>query len=245
MKLYTFVSILIFMEATLNPPIPRSPSTPAPARLLELIRLHGPQTARELADRLSIGPVAIRAQLRTLESANLVERSIEPRPLGRPVARFRLTASADALFPKRYELFAGKLLDTLVSEHGVDALRAILSRWEDDLHAHLDRELPQEPSERLDALARHQSDHGFMAEVKRDADGSVSLVERNCPIAALAARYPEICEREAALFGRTLKWKTTLVSCQAKGDGVCAFRIGKPPRHQADGPEPKDHGGTP
>ncbi|HET9250699.1 MAG TPA: MarR family transcriptional regulator [Candidatus Eisenbacteria bacterium] len=214
-------------------PITQQTNALAPTRLLELIRLHGPQTAQELADRLSIGPVSVRAQLRTLESANLVERSIEPRPLGRPVSRFRLTASADGLFPKRYDLFAGKLLETLVSELGIDALRKILTHWEEALAAHLDRRLPADPSARLDALAQHQSSFGFMAEVRRGPDGSVSLIERNCPIAALAARYPEICEREAALFSRTLKWKTTLTSCQARGDGVCVFRIGRPPRPHA------------
>ena len=223
----------------MNAPIPQQANAPAPARLLELIRLYGPQTAQELAARLTIGPVSVRAQLRTLESANLVERTIEPRPLGRPVARFRLTSSADAYFPKRYELFAGKLLETLVSELGIDALRKILSRWEEALHAHLDERLPGDPSARLDALARHQTVHGFMAEVRRGPDGCVSLVERNCPIAALAARYPEICEREAALFSRTLKWKTTLTSCQARGDGVCEFRIGKPSR-----PDPNTIGGA-
>jgi len=231
------------MEATVNTPISRHTNAPAPTRLLELIRLHGPQTAQEIADRLSIGPVSIRAQLRTLESANLVERAIEPRPVGRPVARFRLTASADALFPKRYDLFAGELLDSLVSDFGIEALQKILSGWEDALHAYLDQRLPQEPSARLEALAKHQTSYGFMAEVKREADGSVALVERNCPIASLAARYPEICEREAALFSRTLKWKTTLVSCQAKGDGVCAFRIGKPPRPAADAPTHPEDGG--
>jgi predicted ArsR family transcriptional regulator len=65
-----------------------------------------------------------------------------------------------------------------------------------------------------------------MAEVKRDQDG-VTLLERNCPIATLAAKYPQICDREAALFSRTLGWKAHLVSCQAKGDGVCAFRVGR------------------
>ena len=230
MKPSTIISIRIYMEAPVKSPISHGANVPASVRLLELIRLHGPQTAGELAARLSIGPVSVRAQLRTLESANLVERAIESRPLGRPVARFRLTAAADAFFPKRYDLFAGKLLDTLVSELGIDALRKILLRWEEALAAHLDQRLPADPSSRLDALARHQTSYGFMAEVRRGPDGEVSLVERNCPIAALAARHPEICEREAALFSRTLKWKTTLTSCQARGDGVCVFRIGKPPR---------------
>ena len=66
-----------------------------------------------------------------------------------------------------------------------------------------------------------------MAEVRREPDGGVALIERNCPVATLAAKHPEICDHEASLFSRTLKWKTTLESCQARGDGVCVFRIGK------------------
>jgi predicted ArsR family transcriptional regulator len=65
-----------------------------------------------------------------------------------------------------------------------------------------------------------------MAEVRKESAG-FAIVERNCPIAVVAARHPEICDHEAALFGRTLKWKTTLVSCQARGGTTCVFRIGR------------------
>ena len=196
------------------------------AQILQWLRLHGPSTAEELAGKLGIGAVSTRAILRRLEAADLVAREFEPRPVGRPVGRYRLTAAADALFPKHYEAFAAQLLDTVVGELGPEALDTVLGSWEDQLHAHLDKELPKDPAARLDALAQHQTKYGFMAEVNRGPDG-VTLVERNCPIATLAARYPQICDREAALFSRTLGWKAHLVSCQAKGDGVCAFRVGR------------------
>jgi predicted ArsR family transcriptional regulator len=196
------------------------------AQILQWLRLHGPLTAEDLAGKLGITAVSTRAILRRLEAADLVAREFEPRPIGRPVGRYRLTSSADALFPKHYEAFAAQLLDTVVGELGPEALDAVLSSWEERLHAHLEEQLPREPAARLDALAQHQSKYGFMAEVKRDQDG-VTLLERNCPIATLAAKYPQICDREAALFSRTLGWKAHLVSCQAKGDGVCAFRVGR------------------
>jgi predicted ArsR family transcriptional regulator len=202
-------------------------------RLLGLLRTHGPQTALELAHRIGIGPVSVRAQLRDLEARGLVVRSTEHRPVGRPVARYALTPAADSMFPKRYDLFAAKLLETLVSELGIDTLRKILAHWEEALRAYLDERLPRDPKARLDALADHQSAHGFMAEVRRDSSG-VALVERNCPIAAIAAKYPEICEREAALFSRTLGWKTKLVSCQAHGDTCCVFQIGRAPRDSVE-----------
>jgi predicted ArsR family transcriptional regulator len=198
----------------------------ASERILASLRMDGPQTAAELAARFRITGPAIRAQLRPLVAAGLISRELEPRPLGRPAARYHLAAAADARFPKRYELFAGRLLETLVAELGIDALKRVLAKWEEDLHAYLDARLPPEPSARLQALAEHQTANGFMAEVRQDADG-VALIERNCPIATLAARHPEICDHEASLFSRTLKWKTTLESCQARGDGVCVFRIGR------------------
>ena len=196
------------------------------AQILQWLRLHGPLTAEDLAGKLGISAVSTRAILRRLEAADLVAREFEPRPIGRPVGRYRLTPSADALFPKHYEAFAAQLLDTVVGELGPEALDAVLSSWEVRLHAHLEGQLPKDPAARLDALARHQSKYGFMAEVKRDQEG-VTLLERNCPIATLAAKYPQICDREAALFSRTLGWKAHLTSCQARGDGICAFRIGR------------------
>jgi predicted ArsR family transcriptional regulator len=206
----------------------------AAREIAQLLREHGDLTAEEIARRRRSKTVVVRVHLRSLEGAGLVARTFEPRPVGRPVGRYRLTAAADALFPKRYDDFSAHLIEAMIAEHGEDAFRRILSRWEDRLHAHLDASLPAEPMPRLMALAKHQTAHGFMASVRTDQEG-VALVERNCPIAAIAARYPEICEAEAALFGRTLRWKTSLVSCQAKGDGVCVFRIGRRPSRVSAG----------
>ena len=225
----------------------------ASERILESLRTDGPQTALELAARFRITGPAIRAQLRPLVAAGLITReggtpgpsntgpsspartatpawtatAARTATLGRPAARYHLAPAADARFPKRYELFARHLLETLVAELGPDALKRVLSKWEEDLHAHLDVQLPKNPTARLQALAEHQTANGFMAEVRQDADGGVALIERNCPIATLAAKHPEICDHEASLFSRTLKWKTSLESCQARGDGVCVFRIGR------------------
>ncbi|HLQ65894.1 MAG TPA: hypothetical protein VK123_01530 [Candidatus Limnocylindrales bacterium] len=200
---------------------------PTPAdRIAETLRMRGPLTAADIAADHGCGVVAVRSQLRNLEAAGLVARTTERRPIGRPVSRYRLTGEAESLFPKRYDVFAARLTESVIREFGEDGLNRILARWEDDLHQRFDATLPANPSERLQALARHQTENGFMASVRTDEDG-VALVERNCPIVAIAARYPQICRHEAALFGRTLKWKTTLQSCQATGDAVCVFQIGR------------------
>ena len=200
----------------------------APKRLLTTIRLRGPLTAAELAREHGVGGATVRAQLRALEAAALVERSSERRPIGRPVARFGLTGRAEAHFPKRYETLARRLFEAIAEEWGADGIERILTRWENELHERFEARLPKEPRARLEALSAHQNENGFMASVRSDAEG-VALVERNCPILAVATRHPEICRHEAALFGRALRWKTTLVSCQATGGAACVFQVGRAP----------------
>jgi predicted ArsR family transcriptional regulator len=222
------------MTRRASPRAPRSPvPTEAPAsdatpadRIAKTLRLRGPSTAAEISSEHGCGVVAVRAQLRNMESAGYVTRAAERRAIGRPVSRYALAPGAEGFFPKRYDKLAERLVDAVVEEFGEEGLERILARWEEGLVRRFEATLPTEPSARLDALASHQTQNGFMASVQRDEDG-VALVERNCPIAAVASRYPQICRHEAALFSRTLKWKTTLRACQATGDAVCVFQIGR------------------
>lgn len=194
--------------------------------ILEALRMEGPRTATELAASLRFTPGAARVHLRRLEAEQLVTPTLERRPQGRPVARYALTPEADARFPRRHDLFASRFVATVIRLYGTEALERALSEWEESLLQRLDAILPDAPAERLEALARHQTEHGFMAAVRNDEDG-VALVEHNCPILDLAKAHPEICAMESSLFSRVLKWKTTLDSCQATGGSACVFRIGR------------------
>lgn len=191
-------------------------------RVLEALRRSGGATADELARELGGGAVSMRVHLRNLLAAGLVDAEEERREVGRPVRRFRLTASADSSFPKQYELFAVALADAVADLLGPQALEAVLDNWMSRLEPYLEARLPEDPDERVEALAKHQSAFGFMASVK-SGKGEKLLLERNCPIAAVAVRFPVICEREAELFARLTGRKVTLRCCQAKGDAVCEF----------------------
>lgn len=193
-------------------------------KVLEALRRLGGATAEELSTELGGGAVAMRVHLRNLLAAGLVTHEEERREVGRPVRRFTLTASADSTFPKQYERFAVALADAVAEQLGPKALEAVLESWLDKLEPYLRARLPDDPDERLDALAKHQSSFGFMASMKT-AKGETSLLERNCPVALVAARFPVICEREAELFERVTGRKVTLRCCQAKGDAVCEFLI--------------------
>jgi len=193
-------------------------------KVLEALRKLGGATAEELSHELGGGAVAMRVHLRNLLAAGLVTHEEERREIGRPVRRFKLTASADSTFPKQYELFAVALADAVAEQLGPQALQAVLDNWLDRLEPYLKSRLPDDPDDLLDALAKHQSSFGFMASVK-SANGEKLLLERNCPVAAVAVRFPVICEREAELFERVTGRKVTLRCCQARGDSVCEFLI--------------------
>lgn len=194
-------------------------------RILETLRLRGPLTARELAGLRGGGTVAMRVHLRNLLASRLVAHEEERPSVGRPARRYRLTPAADAQFPKHYDLLAVKLADTVAAELGEAALIRVLRRWLDELHPYLEARLPSDFDARLEALAKHQSSFGFMASVRKERDG-VAVVERNCPVAKVASRFPQICDHEAALFERVLGKKVALGCCQARGDALCEFRIG-------------------
>ncbi|HET9595131.1 MAG TPA: hypothetical protein VFP65_06105 [Anaeromyxobacteraceae bacterium] len=194
-------------------------------RILETLKRHGPKTAGELSTLVGGGAVGLRSHLRRLHAAGLVTHEEERRPLGRPVRRFRVTQAADALFAQGYDSLAVALSEAVVAEWGEHGLERILGRWSAGLERDLGARLPAGPTQRLDALAAAQSRSGFMASVERRAGGAV-LVERNCPIAAVASRFPVLCEHEAALHRRVLGRGVTLRSCCARGDEVCRFEIG-------------------
>lgn len=215
-------------------------ATPGHRQVLEALKRKGPSTARELAAVLGVGPVVVRAHLRSLLERGLVAHEVTRQPVGRPTRRFRLTPAAAAHFPQQYSTLAVELAEALRLEAGPGALQRTFARWEQALFERLDRELPRDPDARMRAMVEHQSRHGFMASQDRSSAGP-AILERNCPIAEMAVRHPEICRHEASLFGRLLNRPVTLAACQALGSPICMFRIEPQPQPQ----EEPEHAGTP
>lgn len=205
----------------------------AQQRVLLTLKTQGPLTAGDLGTLLGVGSVVMRVHLRHLLAAGLVaaERAVDTG--GRPARRFRITQAADALFPKHYDVFSLKLVETLLAEVGPAAWQRVLVRWEAALAQHLDGALPVDAKQRLLALVTHQASYGFMASTEEGAHGT-EIVERNCPIAHIASRYPEICDHEAAMFSRVLGQPVTLQACQARGAARCVFQVGGAPAPAAN-----------
>jgi predicted ArsR family transcriptional regulator len=201
-------------------------------RLLETLKSKGPKTARELSAALGGGPVAMRVHLRNLLAAGLVSHIEEHQPIGRPVRRYNLTAEADCLFAKQYDLFALRLAETLVAKEGTGGLMQMLEGWEEDLLRRMEERLPQNGS-RVSGLAEVLSDIGCMASLCETPAGFL-LTQRNCTIAKIAARFPIVCDRETAILSRVLHHQVRMQSCQAQGGETCTFLVERAEWRESD-----------
>src|SRR5882724_11159703 len=143
-------------------------------------------TAKELAGRLGVSLNAIRHHLKELETEGLVEYEREHRGVGAPAFAYRLSASGQALFPRRYEETLTSVLDQMVELNGREAAVALLESHFAALTRRLQGELAgSTPDERLRALSQVLSEEGYMAEVTTRA-GQATLTKHNCAIPAVA-----------------------------------------------------------
>lgn len=194
-------------------------------RLLDALRRRGPCTVTELARRFRVSTMAVRLQLGGLAKEGFV-RAEETRPSrGRPARVYGLTSAARCCFPERTAPLALEVLEELEAIAGrevvVMALESRARRLADTLH----RELQGRPlEEKLRLLARHRDGEGYLAEAEIREGEAPELVERHCPIAALAERWPEVCRIEEEMFRRALGAPIERTEHILSGGRCCRYR---------------------
>jgi DeoR family suf operon transcriptional repressor len=161
-------------------------------QILELLRVRGGQTVRELAGALRLTRTAVVSHLSGLQAEGLVAREGVRPGRRRPSALYVATGAADAVFPKTYAEFAASLLEEIERE-GPETLSRVLARLGDRWVA---RDLPRVEGlrgrARLEMAQRILEERGFLPTLERSA-GGYALREHNCPVMALAAAHPGIC----------------------------------------------------
>ena len=197
--------------------------------IVKLLKTEGPLDSARLAERLGLTAMAVRQHLYALQSENLVAAESRPVPLGRPAKFWRLTREADRLFPEAYAELSVALIDAMQDAFGAEGLdRVLASRCARQRSDYARRIRPSDTLEKkLDELARVRTEEGYMAEVRRDADGSLLLVENHCPICAAATRCQGFCSTELDLFRSVLGPNVTVerVEHVVSGDQRCAYKV--------------------
>lgn len=173
--------------------------------------------------------MAIRQHLYALQREGLVTAEERPVPIGRPAKYWRLTREADRLFPEAYAELSVALIDSVKDAFGPEGLERVLtSRCARQRIDYGKRIKPGDSLEKkLSALAKVRTEEGYMAEVKREANGGFLLVENHCPICAAANACQGFCSTELDLFRSVLGSGVSVERAEhiIGGDQRCVYRI--------------------
>jgi predicted ArsR family transcriptional regulator len=191
------------------------PSESSTDRILYQLKSRGPQQAAQIARRLGVTAMAVRQHLYSLREQGLVSYLDERRKVGRPARIWRLTDAAQSRFPDTHADLTVEMLAAIraiFGEEGIDRLVAQRTSEQTKSYGSRVRAAGGSMEARVAELARIRAEQGYMAEMQRQRDGTLLLVENHCPICAAASTCQGLCREELKLFSSVL------------GDGVSVER---------------------
>ena len=200
-------------------------------RVARALHDHGPQGAVALSARFGLTPAAVRRHLDALIAAGRVcevpERKVrgQLRGRGRPAKLFALTDDGHSSFPHAYDAIAVAALDYLKETGGEAAVTAFAHQRLAGLEARYTAVLSDVPADRRPAeLAAALTADGYAASAELAGTGA-QVCQHHCPVAHVAADFPQLCEAETEMFGRLLGTHVQRLATIAHGDGVCTTHI--------------------
>jgi predicted ArsR family transcriptional regulator len=200
-------------------------------RVARALHDHGPQSAVALSASFGLTPAAVRRHLDTLIAAGRVaevpERKVrgQLRGRGRPAKLFALTDDGHSSFPHAYDAIAVAALDYLRETGGEAALTAFARQRLAGLEGRYAAALVDIPADRRPAeLAAALTADGYAASAEVAGTGA-QVCQHHCPVAHVAADFPQLCEAETEMFGRLLGTHVQRLATIAHGDGVCTTHI--------------------
>jgi predicted ArsR family transcriptional regulator len=205
-------------------------------RVAQLLLERGSATAGELGAALGLSPAAIRKHLDAMLADHLAEaresRQNGPRGRGRPAKTFVLTAAARDGFPHFYDGIATAALRWIAENGGPQAVSAFATAQVEALEERCRAAMQSagdDPIARAEALAEALTAEGYAANATVIASGG-QLCQNHCPVAHVAAEFPQLCDAETAVISRLIGTHVQRLATIAHGDGVCTTHIPGPAR---------------
>ncbi|BCJ30770.1 hypothetical protein Asera_48780 [Actinocatenispora sera] len=202
-----------------------------------LLLERGALTAAELGAELGVSPAAIRRHLDAMLADGLVadrDRVVRGRRRrGRPAREFVLTDSGrGSCGPHTYDDLAAAALRWIYASGGADAVSAFVAQQvaalEDSCRTAME-DAGDDPLARANALASALSGEGYAASASALAAGG-QLCQHHCPVAHVAAEFPQLCEAETQVISRLVGTHVQRLATIANGDGICTTYIPDPRR---------------
>jgi predicted ArsR family transcriptional regulator len=212
-------------------------AAPTRAQILELIRVEGPLTAKEVANRATLHPNVARGHLDVLVDAGLATVRWRRLPAGGRPAKLYETAPAHV---ERGTTFVAEMLATLIEQTGFSPEPARKVAFETgDRLGRRHRPPSENPTfdEQVIALVRALSEVSGATRVSGRGEGWVEVEDHDCPFRGIAQAHPELaCSLDKALKEGIMQALgadsyVEQVTSVAWGDEVCRevvrVRVGK------------------
>jgi predicted ArsR family transcriptional regulator len=214
------------------------------SRVTDLLLCRGAMTATDLGRALGLSSAAIRRHLDAMFADGLVECRERPgqpgrRGRGRPARFFSLTDAGRSGFPHTYDGLATAALQWIVAFGGAGAVSDFAAQQvaalEDRCRSAM-AEAGDDPVARASALACALTAEGYAAGASTIASGG-QLCQHHCPVAHVAAEFPQLCEAETRVISRLVGSHVQRLATIANGDGVCTTHIPAPSARGLRAPE--------
>ncbi|MCL5022807.1 MAG: helix-turn-helix domain-containing protein [Nitrospirae bacterium] len=201
---------------------------PTRKKILLALKMHGSMSVEDLSGEVNITPMGVRQHLLILERNGAVEYSTKKHGVGRPGFLYKLTETADNLFPKSYQRLALEILTDVENREGKEGIAQVFRRRRERIASETKRLLSgkTELPDRLRAFADLQQKDGFLVEVE-ESDKDFRLKQFNCTIAKVSLRFREACRQDLQLMRDIIGEDVVREQCLSDGDQCCEYVIPK------------------
>ena len=190
----------------------------------------GPATAVDLAAKLEITPAGIRRHLDSLIAEGILiareehQSSARMRGRGRPAKVFVMSDEGREKFNHSYDDLAVAALKFMATQKG-ELVSQFAEARADDLLRKTTSALASLPADtslsvKVESVSTLLFDEGYASSVVQKTTG-VEICQHHCPIAHVAAEFPELCEAETEAISKALGTHVQRLATIAHGDGVC------------------------
>ena len=222
--------------------VPAGETAGTRGHVARLILELGPCTAATIGGRLGLTPAAIRRHLDNLIADGMIEtrtaRSYGNRGRGRPAKVFVITDAGRSAFEHAYDDLATSALRFLERTCGPQAVAEFARQQVAETERRYAPVVAKagDLRTRVQALADALSGDGYAAAAGPAPAAGITkaahvvgngeqICQHHCPVAHVAAEFPQLCEAETEAFGRLLGTPVRRLATIAHGDGICTTHV--------------------
>ncbi len=163
---------------------------------------------------------------------------------GRPAKVFVITDAGRSAFEHAYDDLAANALRYIAEIAGPEAVTEFARRQVSELERRYAPAVARGAlAERVQALSEALSADGYAASagpapaIGHHGSAGEQICQHHCPVAHVAAEFPQLCEAETEAFGRLLGTPVQRLATIAHGDGICTTHVtGSAANHGTRGP---------